>query len=60
MMTMIVIAEMAKGETEVDMDDLTQEVDSTARMILEPLASPERKGDSDDDSDMSSDTDAIE
>jgi len=51
---------MASGETEVDMDDLTQEVDLTARMILEPLVSPDRKIDSDDDSDISSDTDAIE
>jgi hypothetical protein len=51
---------MATGETEVDMDDLTQEVDSTARMILEPLASPDRKGDSDDDSDISSDADGME
>ena len=51
---------MAMGETEVDMGDLTHEVDVTARMILEPSASPERKTDSNDDSDMSSDAEAIE
>lgn len=49
--------EMAKGESELDMEGLTQEVDIAAQMILEPSTfSPDRK-DSDDESDMSSDGD---
>lgn len=52
---------MARGETELDMEGLTQEVDSAARMILEASTlSPDRKDDSDDESDISSDMDAFE
>lgn len=55
------ITEMARGETELDMEGLTQEVDSAAQMILEPSSlSPDRKDDSDDESDISSDTDTME
>lgn len=49
---------MAKGESELDMEGLTEEVDTAAQMILEPSAySPDRKEDSDDESDISSDGD---
>lgn len=52
---------MARGETELNMEGLTQEVDSAAQMILEPSAlSPERKNESDDESDISSDIDMME
>lgn len=53
----LMFLEMAKGESELDMEGLTQEVDIAAQMILEPSTfSPDRK-DSDDESDMSSDGD---
>lgn len=49
---------MAKGESELNMEVLTQEVDTAAQMILEPSTfSPDRKEESDDDSDISSDGD---
>lgn len=54
------LTEMARGETELDMEGLIQEVDSAAQMILEPSASPDRKHDSEDESDISSDTDMME
>lgn len=52
---------MARGETELDLEGLTQELDSTDQMLLEPSSlSPSRKDDSDDESEMSSDTDTLE
>ncbi|KAK7575477.1 hypothetical protein V9T40_011763 [Parthenolecanium corni] len=52
------VEQMAKGESELNMEVLTQEVDTAAQMILEPSTfSPDRKEESDDDSDISSDGD---
>lgn len=52
---------MAKGETELDLEGLTQDLDSTDQMLLEPSSlSPSRKEESDDESDISDDTDILE
>ncbi|XP_065203321.1 transcription factor Dp-2 [Planococcus citri] len=55
------VEQMAKGESELDLDVLTQDLDSTDQMLLESSSlSPSRKEESDDESDMSDDTDILE
>lgn len=51
---------MARGESELDLEGLTQDLDSTDQLLLEPSLSPSRKEESDDESDISSDTDVLE